>query len=293
MPNEGTHVAVLFAVVCDSERLYEALGDDRAHRRIADCARSMATAITARGGHVVKTADAELLAVLPDADCAYLAASDIKDAQLSGALPVRIGINVGPVIEHDGDVYGDTVNLAARVAALARAGEALITDEVVRGLSALNRQGTRLLDRETTVKGKSAPITVHEIAVPDEDMTMMAGFGPGARQLGTTLGLDFQGRRLIVGGRIEKIAIGRIDDGNDLVVPDTAVSRHHATIECDRGHFHLGDRSTNGTYVQADGRAPLLLKREKLQLTGSGSISLGRVPGGNRENLIWFEQRSG
>ena len=41
--------------------------------------------------------------------------------------------------------------------------------------------------------------------------------------------------------------------------------------------------------VQAEGMAPLLLKREKLQLTGSGSISLGRSTAGNSENLIWFE----
>lgn len=292
MSNKETHIAVLFAVVCDSARLYETLGDDHAHRRIADCAKAMAATVAAHDGRVVKTADAELLAVLPDADSAYLAASDIKDARGSGGLPVRIGFHVGPVIEEAGDVYGDTVNLAARVAALARAGEALITDEAVRALSARNRNGTRLLDRETAVKGKSAPITVHEIAIPDQDTTMLAGLAASPQKHNTRLALKYRDRRLIVGGHTGNITIGRVED-NDLVVSDTAVSRLHATIEGRRGHFHIKDVSTNGTYVQEGGCAPLLLKREKLQLTGTGSLSLGRTPSTNPENLIWFEQLSG
>lgn len=288
MSYEDAHVAVLFAVVCDSERLYETLGDDGAHRRIAACADTMASTIGTQGGRVVKTADAELLAALPDADAAYRAAFEMNDSQLPGSLPLRIGFHVGPVIEDAGDVFGDTVNLAARITALARAGEVLITDQAVSALSERNREGTRLLDRETTVKGKSAPITVHEMVIPDQDMTVMAGFAASPRSAEARLSLEFKGRRLTVGGDTGKITIGRVDE-NDLMVPDTAVSRRHATIEGRRGHFHISDASTNGTYIQADGRAPLLLKREKLQLTGSGSISLGRVTAGNAENLIWFK----
>lgn len=291
MPNDETHVAILFAVVCGSARLYETLGDEGAHRRIAGCAGAMAATISARGGRVVKTADAELLAVLPGADSAYLAAFDMMDEQWPGGLPVRIGFHVGPVIENAGDVFGDTVNLAARIAAMARPGETLITDDAVRGLSAPHREGTRLLDRETTVRGKSAPITVHEIALPDQDMTVMGGFAASPRQSEARLLLAYKDRRLSVGGHAEMITIGRVDE-NDLTIPDTAVSRRHATIEGRRGHFEITDISTNGTYVHADGRAPLLLKREKLQLTGSGSISLGRTPETNSENLLRFKQAS-
>ena len=289
MSHKDTQVAVLFAVVCDSERLYETLGDDRAHRRIADCAEAMASAVAAEAGRVVKTADAEMLAVLPDADSAYRAASGILDQQDSGMLPVRIGFHVGPVIDHDGDVYGDTVNLAARVMALARTGEGLVTDAAVRAMSAVNRNGTRLLDRETSVKGKALPITVHEVVRLDQDMTMLGAFAAAPERRDARLGLEHRGHRLTVDGRAGKITIGRVDD-NDLVVPDGAVSRLHATIEARHGHFHISDISTNGTYVQADGSPPLLLKREGLQLTGSGAISLGRAPDGNDDNLIRFEQ---
>ncbi len=288
MSHEESHVAVLFAVVCDSERLYETMGDDRAHRRIAACADAMASTIGTQDGRVIKTSDAELLAVLPDADSAYRAAFEMIDSQLPGSLPLRIGFHVGPVIEDAGDVFGDTVNLAARITALARAGEVLITDQAVGALSDRNRDGTRLLDRETTVKGKSAPITVHEMVIPDQDMTVMAGIARTPPRSEVRLSLNFKGRRLTIGGGTGKITIGRVDE-NDLMVPDTAVSRRHATIEGSRGHFHISDFSTNGTYVQAEGQAPLLLKRERLQLTGTGSISLGRSTAVNPDNLIWFE----
>ncbi len=291
MSNKDTQVAVLFATVCDSERLYETLGDDRAHRRIAECAEAMASAIAAEGGRVVKTADAEILAVLRDADSAFRATSRILDRQDSGMLPIRIGFHIGPVIVDAGDVYGDTVNLAARVMALARAGEALVTDAAVQAMSGANRKSTRLLDRETSVKGKSLPITVHEIVRVDQDMTMLGAFTAAPQRRVARLGLVHRGRRLTIDGPTGKITIGRVDD-NDLVVPDAAVSRLHATIEARHGHFHISDISTNGTYVQAEGQAPLLLKREGLQLTGSGAISLGRAPDGNDDNLIRFEQLS-
>jgi adenylate cyclase len=45
-----------------------------------------------------------------------------------GALPVRVGMHTGPAVERDGDWYGGTVNVAARVAALAAAGEVLLTE---------------------------------------------------------------------------------------------------------------------------------------------------------------------
>ena len=288
MASHGPCVAVLFAVICDSARLYETLGDDQAHRRIADCAQAMAAAVLAQGGRVVKTVDAEMLAVLPDADCAFRAAAEMKDAQASGQLPIRVGFHIGPVIEEAGDVFGDTVNLSARVMALAHAGETLFTDAAARALSSEYRSGTRLVDREVTVKGKSAPISVHELVVRDQDMTTMALTPSAQRVSRVRLGLDFQGRRLVVGGSVERVTIGRVDM-NDLVIPDTAVSRLHATIQERRGHFQITDSSTNGTYVQIDGRAPLLLKRDTVQLAGTGSLSLGRPPSLNADNLIWFE----
>jgi adenylate cyclase len=46
--------------------------------------------------------------------------------------PAHVGIHTGPVISQDGDVYGNTVNVAARIAAYARAGQIVVSEETAR-----------------------------------------------------------------------------------------------------------------------------------------------------------------
>jgi class 3 adenylate cyclase len=47
---------------------------------------------------------------------------------LDGLPPVRVGLNTGPAVERDGDFFGSTVNLAARLSQAARGGEVLLTE---------------------------------------------------------------------------------------------------------------------------------------------------------------------
>ena len=47
---------------------------------------------------------------------------------LDGLPPVRVGVNTGPAVERDGDFFGSTVNLAARLSQAARGGEVLLTE---------------------------------------------------------------------------------------------------------------------------------------------------------------------
>ena len=70
-------------------------------------------------------------------DGAMVRATDAGDAVrlglalangLDGLPPVRVGLNTGPAVERDGDFFGSTVNLAARLSQAARGGEVLLTD---------------------------------------------------------------------------------------------------------------------------------------------------------------------
>ena len=70
-------------------------------------------------------------------DGAMVRAEDAADAVrlgialangLDGLPPVRVGVNTGPAVERDGDFFGSTVNLAARLSQAARGGEVLLTD---------------------------------------------------------------------------------------------------------------------------------------------------------------------
>ncbi len=60
-----------------------------------------------------------------------MAALEMLEAVTTGALPpAHVGIHAGPVVFQEGDYFGRTVNVAARIADYARPGEVLVSQEV-------------------------------------------------------------------------------------------------------------------------------------------------------------------
>jgi pSer/pThr/pTyr-binding forkhead associated (FHA) protein len=88
------------------------------------------------------------------------------------------------------------------------------------------------------------------------------------------------------------IAIGRAED-NDLVIKGSLISRLHARIEINRNKFVLIDQSTNGTFVQASGEEDAFVRRDSLQIKGTGLIGLGRLPDDVSPQTIRFECEEG
>src|SRR4029077_19901321 len=90
------------------------------------------------GGDIFKERAALFLVACGDAVKAARCAAALRDAvvQMNQALPdeqrvaMRIGINFGDVIDEEGDVFGDGVNIAARVGALAKPGSVYISETV-------------------------------------------------------------------------------------------------------------------------------------------------------------------
>src|SRR3546814_11790113 len=74
-----------------------------------------------------------------------------------------------------------------------------------------------------------------------------------------------------------EFVLGR-QDICDLVIDSSYASRRHATIQAVRGKVFLKDHSTNGTYVRNAADGVVFIKREMVQLRGSGAIFLGREP---------------
>jgi TolB-like protein/Tfp pilus assembly protein PilF len=84
-------------------------------------------------GRLIKTTGDGFLAEFASPLAATRAALAIQAEALSGALQLRIGINLGDVIvEESGDVYGDGVNVAARLEGLAEPGGILVSDKILR-----------------------------------------------------------------------------------------------------------------------------------------------------------------
>jgi len=130
--------AILAADAAEYSRLMA--GDDRATVAELDAARSVfRSQIEKRQGRVVDMAGDSVLAVFSTAAGAVSAALAIQAqvSQSTDAQPerrrmrFRIGVHLGDVIEKsDGTVYGDGVNIAARLQALAEPGGVMVSDAI-------------------------------------------------------------------------------------------------------------------------------------------------------------------
>jgi adenylate cyclase len=291
---QKTSMAVLFADVSDSTRLYESLGDTAAFGGVRGVLGSLRDVSNAFGGRVVKTIGDGLMCVFPDADSAASAAAEMQRSitqrpplAQGKKLTIRVGFHVGPVIQDGDDVFGDCVNVAARMAALALAGQAITTANTVAALSAHLRETTRPIDA-LPVKGKTEGIEVHELMwQSSSERTVIPGRTPaGTNQRGGVLAL-----RLTHRGQQTSVTIsatfGR-DADNTFVIMDPMASRRHAKIERRADHFVLVDQSSNGTYVTIGG-SEIRLRREEVFLHSTGRIAFGHSTGDPTAETVEFD----
>ncbi len=142
-------LAVLFADICGSTSLYDELGDDLARHFTANCIKTMVDEISPYKGTLIKTIGDEIMCTFPNAKLALSAACAMQNAVKNSGenskqpLSIRIGFHYGIVICEDNDVFGDTVNVAARVAGFAKADQILTTSVVHDKLPAELKNQTR------------------------------------------------------------------------------------------------------------------------------------------------------
>jgi hypothetical protein len=190
-------------------------------------------------------------------------------------LAIRVGFHFGPTLLEEADVFGDAVNLAARMANQAKSGQILTTGATVEHLAGPRRKSCRQIDL-TQVKGKREEIAIHEVVWQAEEATMMRAPWATQRRAGGRLVLTAGGTRLEMGEGHPSLTIGRADQ-NDLVLHQPLVSRLHARIDYRNGRFVLTDLSVNGTYVVADAGGSSYVHRDSQELTGAGTLGLGEA----------------
>jgi adenylate cyclase len=275
-----SNMAVLFADVSGSTKLYEALGDVLALETIGRCVSVMSTVCVGHGGRVVKTIGDEVMAVFPTADKAAQAAAEMQvriheqPPVGSSRLGIRVGFHVGKAIEAEGDVFGDSVNVAARMAALAKREQVILSSHAADALAPWLR--TRLREVDTlSVKGKTVDIGIFELIWQDsdEDLTAVA---TRWKPLPARIVLRHGTMELVLGDTATTITLGR-DTQNDIVLADRKASRLHARLERRRDKFVLVDQSSNGTFVTVDGEPEIMLRREELMLRGRGHVTFGHA----------------
>jgi class 3 adenylate cyclase/YHS domain-containing protein len=119
----------LFADIAGFTALTEAHGDEEAVRLVEDFATAVQAELPRVGGEYVKAVGDALMLRVPDPGEAIRLGLWITRSAMGGheAPSVRVGANFGSAVERGGDYFGTTVNVAARVSALARGGELLVT----------------------------------------------------------------------------------------------------------------------------------------------------------------------
>ncbi len=124
--------AICFLDLTGYTRLTEERGDEAA----ADLARSLSTMVQQRsvrhGGKAIKWLGDGVMFHFPEPAQGVVAALDMVDAAPRlGVSSAHVGLHAGPVLFQEGDYFGRTVNIAARIAEYARPGEVVVSQEVV------------------------------------------------------------------------------------------------------------------------------------------------------------------
>lgn len=221
-------------------------------------------AIDTAHGRLVGTAGDAMLAEFASAVTAVGAAIDIQErmSAFNDALSedqrmeFRIGVHLGEVIidDEDQNIFGDGVNLAARIQTLAEPG-GIAVSRAVRDLVELRVEYTFADGGEHQLKNVSRSVHVfhvrHAKAAPGTTTRMVPQItlrfeGPdsGGRKHAFEVALD----KLI--GQPQGYFIGRSADQCELVVPHPTVSRRHAKLSVSGEALQVEDLgSTNGTAV--------------------------------------------
>jgi len=291
-------MTVLFADVAGSVELYSALGDLKAHSRIVHFLQSTTALIEHHQGRVVETIGDEIMCAFNNTDSALAAACAIQESTRSErelALDVRVGFHSGLTGVENGHPFGDTVNVAARVVALAKAGQIMFTDHAYQQLSNANKFRTRYFS-EVYIKGKRTPYIIHQALWGQEDGTIMFQRNvakPVERRYQVSqFYLRYRDTEAALSEGIE-LLLGRGEQCG-LRVDSEATSRIHATARCQGGKLVLTDRSSNGTFVKtlsgnrSSDDSELFFHHDEWITTCNGVISLGKSITNHNNSLIYF-----
>jgi len=165
---------IMFADIVGSTHLYSQLGDPKAEKLISGCLSEMSNITTYHQGRVIKTIGDEIMCQFSDAKNAALAAIKIQQSTFpsysSQSLSIRIGLHFGNILEKNNDIYGDAVNMAARIVAIAKSKQIIATKHFILCLADNCTFKTRFFDN-AYLKGINKNIDVYQILWEMNDTT--------------------------------------------------------------------------------------------------------------------------
>jgi adenylate cyclase len=153
--------AAAFADLSGYTRLTEEVGDDEAARVSLSLAQLVNEVAAEHHGDVVKMLGDGVHFHFRDPGDAVRASLEIVDiVGPRGLPPAHVGVNAGPMIYDEGDYFGRTVNIAARIAAQASANRVFVGEDLVRGVEPEGFQVREV--GQFDLKGIAQPVTLYE-----------------------------------------------------------------------------------------------------------------------------------
>ena len=278
-----TELTVLFADICRSTVLFNRLGDQEALSLIMKALDLAGEIITGQNGTIIGTIGDEIMCTFKSPEDALISARQVhkmmqqNTLMQSNQLAMRVGINSGTVVIHSNNVYGDTVNIAARIAQQAKANQSLLSSNTISSINEILRDQLRPVGK-INLRGKAGAIEIHEVLETDteEEITEVSS----NEELITRSFLmtaRFRTREMRFDPMLVRFLFGRGQDC-DQTIDHPTISREHAEILYRNGQFLLRDFSTNGSHViQGDNQEQI--HRSSVELKGKGQIFLGRTLG--------------
>ena len=155
--------AFSFVDLAGYTRLTEEHGDEAVARVAAGMSGVVDRVAARHGGQAVKWLGDGVMLYFRDPSRAVSATIEIVREAPRVGLPAHAGVAAGPVVVQDGDYFGRTVNMAARIGSFAKAGQTLVTGDAA-GLSADAHVTFRSLG-PVDLKGFARPVPVFEATV--------------------------------------------------------------------------------------------------------------------------------
>lgn len=277
----ATELTILFADICRSTVLFETIGDQPALDLIMKALELVEDIARRNHGTVIGTIGDEVMCTFSKAEDALITAVQIhsemqkNESMQLHQLAMRVGINNGAVVVTSNNVYGDTVNIAARLAQQAKANQTLISAATIASVRTNLHDQLRPVG-QISLQGKAGMLEVYELLVLDDEeaITEVAKTGdiPTRSFLMTARYLT---RQMRFDPMLVRFLFGRGMDC-DQVIDHPTISREHAEFQYRNGQFLLRDFSTNGSMIIMGDRTERL-HRSSIELKDSGKIYLGRT----------------
>lgn len=291
-------LAVLFADVSGSTRLYEQYGDAVARGDLSQCIALLARAASGLGGETLKTIGDEIMVAFTDPLKAALCATEMQaglrrageeGSYKMGILHIKIGWHFGAVAWRDDELVGEAPVTAQQIIKLAKADEILTSRQSVEVLPDLMFPGIHLIDH-VPAEAWAGELEIYKMPWERSGDETQISSKPRVAVVAAevALVLEYAGLRLRVDTQNTSCSVGRGKQAN-LQVNGKLTSRQHAELSFRHGRFSIRDESTNGTYIVAEGGQRKHLRREEDVLTGKGVLGFGNWPDQDPDGAVCFD----